>query len=303
MTSHSTTSTACIPPNASSASDSHIAQALAEAQAHKLSGVQRVDFFSSYFLNKPYVFKPVGEGALGEFDQNPLYRTDCFDCLSYVTTVWALACSPNLDTFQQKIRALTYRDNTVNFYNRLEHFMETDWNPYHTSCHRIQDITTQCAQALHTQALTHTVTIDKAAWLNTLVSTDIKHLHDSHQSEISLLIRNWKEQALEYKKQDVLVNYLAIEETLSPKFLESLPDCSLLEFVRPTWNIATTLGTDLSIAHIGWALRQDNRMIWRHASSDSQETMECSLGDYLKYCATKIPEVQGLIVLKPSLSI
>ena len=47
----------------------------------------------SYFKGKPYVLGSLGEGKAAIFDKNPIYRTDTFDCETYVSTVLALVVS------------------------------------------------------------------------------------------------------------------------------------------------------------------------------------------------------------------
>ena len=51
----------------------------------------RLTVISEYFKGRPYVLGNLGEGSQGKYDQEPLYRTDVFDCTTYVETVIALA--------------------------------------------------------------------------------------------------------------------------------------------------------------------------------------------------------------------
>jgi len=52
---------------------------------HKLENV------SAVFVGAPYGFSPLGEGE--GYDKDPLYRTDLFDCLTFVETSMALSLS------------------------------------------------------------------------------------------------------------------------------------------------------------------------------------------------------------------
>src|SRR5688572_7398635 len=45
---------------------------------------------AAFFLDAPYLLEPLGEGPDGVYSQEPLYRTDRFDCVTYVDTVLAL---------------------------------------------------------------------------------------------------------------------------------------------------------------------------------------------------------------------
>lgn len=58
----------------------------------------RVDEATHYFLGHDYVLGTMGEGPTGEFDQMPLYRTDVFDCTTYVEITLALALHNFNDT-------------------------------------------------------------------------------------------------------------------------------------------------------------------------------------------------------------
>ncbi len=87
----------------------------------------RITYISKQFLGKPYALGALGEGSQGYFDQAPLYRTDAFDCETYVDTVLALAFADNLSTFKQYIQKIRYRDGHIAFVDR-NHFTCLDWN-------------------------------------------------------------------------------------------------------------------------------------------------------------------------------
>ena len=59
----------------------------------KANLAQRIDAISAQFLGKPYLLGALGEGEQGYYDSSPLYRTDAFDCETYVDTVLALIIS------------------------------------------------------------------------------------------------------------------------------------------------------------------------------------------------------------------
>ena len=90
----------------------------------------RLRFFARYFLGVPLCFGALGEGQLGRFDQNPTYRFDCFDCMTYVATVVALSISRYPADFKVNLRALLYH-SAENAYLRRRHFVSLDWNRDH----------------------------------------------------------------------------------------------------------------------------------------------------------------------------
>src|SRR5579863_9448532 len=61
------------------------------ADSHSPNLVKRLDADSRYFLNTRYLIGALGEGPEAQYDQSPLYRTDAFDCVTFVSTVIALA--------------------------------------------------------------------------------------------------------------------------------------------------------------------------------------------------------------------
>src|SRR5438105_5821329 len=63
--------------------------------------LQRITAVSGYFLGEPYLLGALGEGEKSNFDQSPLYRTDAFDCVTYVNTVLAIAMGKDLQGFKK----------------------------------------------------------------------------------------------------------------------------------------------------------------------------------------------------------
>ncbi len=87
----------------------------------------RIDFLTEYFLGKPYIANPQGEGVDGDIDQAPLYRFDGFDCVTYVNDILALAFAEDVASFQKKLLTINYYNAQAKFENRF-HFMSVDWN-------------------------------------------------------------------------------------------------------------------------------------------------------------------------------
>ena len=87
-----------------------------------------------------------GEGHEGHFDQAPLYRFDCFDCVTYVNTVLALALSHDVVSFQKNLVRVGYRGAQL-AYSHRHHFMSVDWNVHNQSIGLVKDITTEIVDA------------------------------------------------------------------------------------------------------------------------------------------------------------
>lgn len=83
----------------------------------------RVNRVSRMFVGRRYAEKPLGGGS----DSEEVFRVSFgeFDCVTYVETVLALACSNSPVRFFRELRSLRYRDGKVDWFAR-NHFM-TAW--------------------------------------------------------------------------------------------------------------------------------------------------------------------------------
>jgi len=88
----------------------------------------RLDSVGRSFLGRPYKLGPLGEGdsALGE--AKPRFRTDSFDCLTYIETVEALARSAKTDSVVPVLDRIRYEGGRVGWGSR-NHYTEADWLP------------------------------------------------------------------------------------------------------------------------------------------------------------------------------
>src|SRR3990167_10192377 len=93
----------------------------------KLTMVERLDIISAQFLDFPYLPGALGEGEQAYYDQSPLYRTESFDCETFVDTVLALALANTFDVFEENLRKIRYWRGVVRFTTR-NHFTALDWN-------------------------------------------------------------------------------------------------------------------------------------------------------------------------------
>lgn len=93
---------------------------------------QRLTVIAQASLGTPYQDGPLGEGATGQFDQDPLIDLGRVDCVTYVEQSVALAASRNYAEAVQKLQEIRYHRATINFEAR-NHFMISDWiqnNPW-----------------------------------------------------------------------------------------------------------------------------------------------------------------------------
>lgn len=237
----------------------------------------RVDYISHYFLGKPYIVNPQGEGENGEIDQAPLCCFDGFDCVTYVNTVLALALSRNVNEFQSTVLKINYYHSIPKFENRF-HFMSLDWNPQNQKNNIVCDITeTICDEKQNPIAMMAEGEIDKPNWF-------LKKAENETADRAEKLRRYAKQ----FKKELARIPYLPLaklfDENKNPNefIFNQIPHASVIEIVRPNWNLKEKIGTNLHVSHLGFAIRKANQLYFRHASSEQKCVVEILLSDYLR---------------------
>lgn len=247
--------------------------------------VTRVTKASRNFLGKPYVLFPLGEGPDAEFDKNPLYRTDAFDCETYVDTVLALAHANNLSEFKYTINKIRYNKAQVSYLQR-NHFTSVDWNPNLRQQDYIKDITAE----LPAPYKVATAVIDKPNWYRKKQASDIKLFAPvSAQQSAELLT---KLRANSQKTQPIVsrIKYIPLAELFSrqggqivpnQKVFDAIPSGAIIEIVRPNWDVTSKIGTRLNVEHMGFAIRTPQGLMFREASSHKKQVMDFPLGRYL----------------------
>lgn len=246
------------------------------------------------FLNQPYVLGALGEGPSGEFDQNPLYRFDGFDCVTFVNTVLALLFSQNFHQFKQKIIELNYYQQCVRYENRF-HFTELDWNQ---ACAQ-QGYLTNCTPAIQLAE----AWIDRPNWLKRRTLQDLKYLQAQSADYLQECLNQLHTRATCCQAQWNILEYVPLTELFNAKgainktLLAQFPDGGVLEIVRPNWNLRAMIGTNLNISHLGFIFREKDRWHFAHASLLEKKVVEVDLVSYLKSLLTS-PTIKGVHLLK-----
>ena len=151
--------------------------------------LSRLEKISAFFLGQPYLLGALGEGPAGRFDQSPLYRTDMFDCVTYVNTVLALAYAHDLDSFLKKIIAINYWNAQVAYQNR-HHFMSVDWNVANAKLGFVQDVTGQIVDENNAPiAETAVAYIDRSNWIRFHQLSHLKLLQPVTSEEANLRLQ------------------------------------------------------------------------------------------------------------------
>lgn len=259
----------------------------------------RIAYFSRLFLGAPYVGGCLGEGEAGCFDQSPLYRFDCFDCLTYVNTVLALAYASSAQKFQQRLLQLNYYDAEPNYVKRF-HFMSLDWNPENQQSGFIREITRELLNDKgHPFFLSATTDIDKGSWLRKRSMADLKLTKSMAAHEKQQLLRKLHQLADQFTPTSVTIEYLPIalffDDHSKPidTLFDQIPDAAIVEIVRPNWDLREQIGTHLHVSHLGFAIRTELGLMYRQASSIAGGVVDVPLSFYLHQQLTS-PTIKGI---------
>lgn len=246
---------------------------------------QRLEYFSAAFLGQPYLNGALGEGIDGEFDQSPLYRSDAFDCMTYVSTVLALLNANDLQTFRQMIKRINYQEGLVSYKNR-NHFTSIDWNPNNERQGFIKDITmTIHSQNNQSVAKIDSTYINKKAWYDKKTLSNIKLLSPLPIEKQQQLLARFRGLSAEVSNQEAHIPYVPLAVLYDKQgqpnqfVFDQIPSGSIIEIIRSDWK---TDGTDLDVSHLGFALRMKDGLVYREASLTKSKVVDIPLAEYLR---------------------
>lgn len=243
---------------------------------------------SGAFLNQPYVLGALGEGPNATFDQSPLYRTDAFDCLTFVSTTLALANAHNLNEFKMVLQQINYRNGVPNYVER-NHFTSLDWNLANAKKGYLRDITpTIRDQQGHSVSVNATIAINKKAWYQQKSWSAIKQLQRLSPQQASARLQDLHQLSQQVTNSSVTIAYIPLvhlfDEHHQPRLflLNQIPSGSIIELVTPHWDMRPTLGTFIDVAHLGWVFRTQRGLIFRDASAMHGKVGDTLLIPYLR---------------------
>ncbi len=258
----------------------------------------RIDAISTTFLEKPYLKGALGEGAKSDYDNLPLYRIDAFDCETFVDTVLALTLADNLKNFKQYINKVRYKKGHVSFINR-NHFTCLDWNQNNQQQGFIKDITSTIKDKKgRSVSKTAATLIDKPSFYRHLTPSIIRvqplNTKDKDRRLIAL-----KQQGKHLPRQLSRIPYIPLTALFDEngkanrELFNQIPDGSIIEIVRPNWDLHKQIGTHLNVSHLGFAIRHQDTLIFRAATSTNKKIVDCPLIDYLRE-TRKSPTIKGI---------
>lgn len=251
---------------------------LAKFQGYQ-STVTRIDLFSQAFKEIPYgAGGPLGEGEQGRFDQDPLYRFDAFDCTTYVETVISLALSQEVNGFENKMEIIRYENGEVDYLKR-NHFPSLQWVPNNIKNGLFKEINHLILPASERKMAE--AVINLPSWLNAIKIEEIKAPLATLEERQNLL-EELHGHAADYSPIIARIEYLPIAVLLTkPHVLKNIPNGSVVNFVRPNWDLTDVIGTHMNVSHQGFIFQVKSGPILRHASTTGKVKEE-SLLEYLK---------------------
>ncbi len=266
---------------------------LLERAATETDLYRRLDFFSSTFLGLPYGKNgPLGEGPGARYDQDPLYRFDTFDCTTLIETVLALARARTVGEFETTLDLIRYEDGDVDYLKR-NHFTDLQWIPETIRQGQLSESTHLLAPAGDlklAQAL-----INFPGWLRAHTLNQII-VPEASTAERQAILEELRERGNEFSVELAQVPYVSIKTILeNPSLLDRLPEVTVVNFVRPNWDLTASAGTHLNISHQGFLFRKGMKVILRHASTQGK-VEDVSFLEYLEIFRNH-PTLKGVHIL------
>ena len=249
--------------------------ACAKSDSHFANDVANI---SAQFLDTPYHLDPLGEGNVSDTnigqgihkDSDPLYRTDVFDCLTYVETVLAHAkvqklfsttnTHPTTKDFINAMNKIRYQNGTVSFVNRT-HFQYPDW--VNNNSDILSIATDDIAYSTGITPATSTINLCRGNWFKQTHNIDIK---DDSCEQVSL-------------------NYLPLSKILNhtSQLSEIIAKPYIFMTVISDDTLPQKIGTEYNISHTGFILpHNDGKLYLRHASKIRGKVTDSNMVSYIK---------------------
>jgi hypothetical protein len=260
---------------------------------------KRIAKTSAYFLNTPYSLGALGEGPQAKYDKSPLYRTDAFDCVTFVSTVLALVESNNFIEFEKTIKEIQYKNSQVSFINR-HHFIEHDWNLSNQKNGYLKNITPEISSHYRIA----TTWLNKPSWFRHLTPKNIKLFMPVTDLAGQKLLTDLQNSSHFVTAVHSHIDYIPLTELfvntdqqLLPemKIFNRIPSGVILEIINKNRD-TSQLGTDLSVVHLGFVIKTTDGLMFRHASSGHKKVLDVPLVSYLAryYTLTTRPDLVGI---------
>lgn len=235
------------------------------------SRTNNIEFVSQRFLNSPYVRDPLGEES--GIDNDPLYRFDVFDCLTFVETVLALSFSDNKEEFERLINQIRYKDGEVDIKKR-NHFVNPDWIENNSNI--VSDITKKIAKKINKDMSVSKINLDRSTWFKKNYNIDVA-----------------------MKVEEVSLDYIDFDTLLlnEKEIIKAIKEPVIINIVIHKPEFKQKYGSEISTSHIGFLIPKDDSLILRHASYYKEKVVDENFFNYIKVLK-KYPMYRGINFLE-----
>ena len=267
---------------------------------------QIIQAAETYWNNRPYATKNAyGEGEwcneLGyangcpHIQQDPILRTDAFNCTTYAQDVLALIGSHNLKQYLTNLTDINYgaldATNNVSFFNR-NHFISSDFNPINEARGRLHKVRIRKLK----RRWQHTF-IKHKAWFKAQAENARHTVRVIHPQDGNRMVTRLKTYAkrLKFPNQLVRIDYIPLKELIDKTThgyqanrtnIAKIPTPAIAEIVRndAKWKLHGTkmisiLHSGIAVSHLGFLFWQD----YKHGAVIYQN-IHCNLVQGKKSC-------------------
>ncbi len=254
--------------------NAHLMKAIIANAKQRSSLSEKIVYISQQFLGSPYLLNNLGEGKKGLVDQQPAFRSDVFDCQTYIETVLAMAEAQNLQQFKQHLLAIRYQQQHASFLTR-NHFISSDWVMNNSRKGYIKNDNDQIAphQVKYIQA-----TINKQRWLHQTLKKRFFLVQPSLHAKQQAMQR-LQTVARTIKANTVHFPYISLNRLFKNNgaILKRIPNAAIVFIIKPSHQS----GTDIVVSHMGFAIWKNGILYFRNASLLQQKVTDQPLADYL----------------------
>ena len=273
-------------PETTAADDFHTYQSTIRLAPHTLSLTERLHILLSMFEGRPYQFDPIGDGVDDPYDPRSLVCTISFDCMTFCSTILAMASTDDYPGFLRALNQVRYARQTPGYFRR-HHFIESQWNENNRELGYLES--QMSALSTHCAVLSTQQTIDYPHW--------IEHQKQYLEQRLGVIADFDAHDLPERLKSptSVEVDYILLDDLrnhINKPYVQTLMHGCIMQLVCPNWGIEDKIGTSIAVCHLGITLLESDSVHFTHAHIGDQ-VVSVRLTEYLDYIAAHMPHVVG----------
>ena len=176
----------------------------------------------------------------------------------------ALALARDVNEFETHLDNIRYKDGVVDYFMR-NHFTDLQWIPFNIENGYLSEMTYNVVSSSEVKVAE--ALINYPGWVLSH-KTDQIVVPLASPEEKKLILQELKSHADEFKSETARVPYIEIKRIIAnPAILNKIPTGTIVNFVRPNWDLTEVAGTHQNISHQGFLFRIKNVLYLRHAST------------------------------------